>query len=145
MTEQELKTSLDAFYAGESTPEMEQELTRYFISATNVPDEFRADAAMFCAIHQSRAGSTPDSLETRIMNATVNRRKTNIRHLFPGLTASVAAAAAAILILTVGPAEPTSPYHEVTDPAEAGRIAMQVTEKLHSTFDKLTILNDMPL
>lgn len=144
MTEKELKQYLEAFYAGESTIEMERALTDYFLTATEVPAELQADAAMFRAMGRIES-DVPADLEHRIIDATVNRAPKRIfRRTLP--FGMAAAAAAALLLVTLHNAEPAaSPYREVTDPDEAGAIAMQVGEKLLKTVDKLTILNNLPI
>lgn len=139
MNTEQLRKQLDAFYAGESTPQQERELREYFAGAHDIADEFRADAAMFRAINDA-AAEVPQDMEQRILAATTRRRPVHRRSIF----LAVAAAAAVALILVIQAPSP-SPYREVTDPAEAEAIVLDVTAKLQKTADKLAILNNLPL
>lgn len=139
MNTEQLRKQLDAFYAGESTPQQERELREYFAGAHDIADEFRADAAMFRAINDA-AAEVPQDMEQRILAATTRRRPVHRRSIF----LAVAAAAAVALILVIHAPSP-SPYREVTDPAEAEAIVLDVTAKLQKTADKLAILNNLPL
>ncbi len=139
MNTEQLRKHLDAFYAGESTPEQERELREYFAGAYDIADEFRADAAMFRAMTDA-AAPVPEDMEQRILAATTRRRPVHSRSIF----LAVAAAAAVALLLVIQAPSP-SPYREVTDPAEAEAIVLDVTAKLQKTADKLAILNNLPL
>lgn len=140
MNTEQLRKHLDAFYAGESTPEQERELREYFAGAYDIADEFRADAAMFRAMTDA-AAPVPEDMEQRILAATTGRR--TARHSRSIFLAVAAAAAVALLLVIQAPSP--SPYREVTDPAEAEAIVLDVTAKLQKTADKLAILNNLPL
>lgn len=138
MTTEILRRYLNDFYNGTSTPQQEHELRQFFLSTDDVDEEFRADAVMFRAMSGS---TTPHNLEERILKATVKRPR--IRRLLP-LPYIAAAAAIALIILTT-PAKGTDNYREVTDPAEAETITIQVAQTLQKSVNKLEILNNLPL
>lgn len=139
MTNDLIRKYLDAFYDGTSTPAQEEALRNYFLSTTDVDDAFRADAAMFCAMAQEI--SVPDNLKDRILDATVRRRRV---HHWP-IASSIAAAAAIALIIITAPPEQTSNYREVTDPAEAQAITMEIASTLQKSVNKLEIINNLPI
>lgn len=138
MTNSLIRKYLDSFYDGTSTPAQEEALRSYFLSATDVAEEFRTDAMMFRAMAQEI--SVPDNLKDRILDATVRRR-----HIRRWSIASIAAAAAVALIIITAPPKPTSNYREVTDLAEAQAITMEIATTLQKSVDKLEILNNLPL
>lgn len=139
MTIEKLRQLLDEFYAGQSNPARELELREYFATHADVDSEFAADAALFRAM-DSASADMPADLGARIERATVGRRARRVLRL--PLIGSVAAAAAVVLILvSIAPSQ--SPYREVTDPAEATEIAMQVSQKLQKNVNKLKLLNNI--
>ncbi len=95
---------LELYYEGETSPEQEDTLMDYFAACEDVPEEYAADAAMFRALAESRAGALPtppDDLEARIVARTCGRSsKMRLRDkLLIWGSAAVAAAVAAVLVL----------------------------------------------
>lgn len=136
MNEERIKYLLNEYYAGSSTLRQEQELREFFASEADVPEEFKADAAMFRAMNA--APEVPADLEQRIIDATFKRPRR--RRLFLPL---IAAAACMAVIITVGikivgpsvtmadeqPALADN-YREVTDQAEAEAIVRNIARTL---------------
>lgn len=145
MNEEHIRQLLDAFYSGSASAEQEEQLRGFFASLADVPEEFKADAAMFRAMQQvsDSTGNVPADLEERILDATVRRPSgSRIRRL---LLPIIGAAAAVALILAIGLRPDAAPtlgeqseladanYREVTDPSEAEAISRMLARKLTRT------------
>lgn len=109
MTENRLRTLLQLYYDGETTPEQERELAAFMTSDAPVAPEFVADREMFRALASARI---PDGFDRRLeesvddMLAKTPRRR---------LTAWIAGAAACTLL--VGTAfEAYKAYDGIGDP-----------------------------
>ncbi len=130
MNEEKLKYLLDLFYSGESTPEIEEELRRFFASESPLSDEFQAEKAMFRAMSQQP--EIPIDLKKRIEDATFGKRKR--LNLLILQISGIAAAIAILFTLTFNPVQKQSTYREITDPAEAYALLCMVDAELQAAL-----------
>jgi len=107
-----IRELLRIYYEGDSTAAAEDELIRYFTTASTVAAEFEVDAAIFRAMADSRAkfGNVPLDLEERILDATVNHRSNKC---IVWIFRVVSMAAMLALLIGVG----IRIYHEEPQPA----------------------------
>lgn len=134
MNEEKLKYLLEQFYCGLSTPEMEDELRRFFTSDMTVSDEFKADKAMFLAMNST--AKMPENLEKRITDVTIGRRKKRLKQLILRISGITTTAAAIIALMFIPNHKPASEsaYREITDPEEARTILCMIDQELQAAL-----------
>lgn len=134
MNEEKLKYLLEQFYSGMSTPEMEDDLLRFFSSDSSIGDEYKADKAMFIAMNST--AKVPDNLQQRITDSTIGKHKIHLNRLILRLSGIAATAAAIIALIFIPQHEPTTEltYREITNPAEARAILCMIDRELQSAM-----------
>lgn len=104
-----IKSLLEKYYEGMTTPEEEKTLTEYFSSATDIPEELEADRKLFAVLGDTSGyADVPADLDARIMAAVDNttgakEKPTRRRFSWITVTGIAAAAAAIVVFLTVIP------------------------------------------
>lgn len=93
----DVRRLLTLYYAGESTPQQEAQLTEFFCNSdqASIPDDLKAERAFFAAV---RASQAPVDLEDRILNATCGKKSNRFGIRFVK-TISVAASLAVIALV----------------------------------------------
>lgn len=104
-----IKSLLEKYYEGMTTPEEEKTLTEYFSSATDIPEELEADRKLFAVLGDTSSyADLPADLDARIMAAVDNttgakEKPTRRRFSWITVTGIAAAAAAIVVFLTMIP------------------------------------------
>lgn len=135
-----IKRLLEKFYNGESTPEEEQELSAFFTSAEELPEELEADRKVFAALSEASAfGEAPADLDDNIMaaidaSAAPRRSASRLRRIFIGISA-VAAVVALVLFVPFGGEKPTS-----VNPAGS----QLASEKIIDTLKNMELVPEIP-
>lgn len=144
MTENNLKALLDKYYGGETSPEEELELKKYF-SGKDVLPGYEAEKEIFSHYSGQEKIPVPSSgFEMRIINAVKQLEKTKFKSDPRKKYITVFSAAAGILIIAITwfflnrNREPSDTF---TDPAlayaETMRILNEVSYKLNSGTEAL--------
>lgn len=108
-----IKDLLDKYYRGETTPAEDQELSEFFLSATNLPEELEDDRRLFAALADAESfGSAPADLDSKIMkviDASIAmeypaHRKSGrlIRRIFIAVSAAAVIALLMLIPLRIG-------------------------------------------
>lgn len=180
-----VRVLLDKWYDGTATAADEDALTLYFTTSEDIPEDLRADAAVFALPtekSQSMSEDIPSDLMAQVNGAIIAEKARKRRHAFWYTAASAAACACIAMVLglsekneltptigntyanavqqpqktsceaqTVTPsdiekAESDTPsevptamayddYHDVSDPAEAERIQLEVAALLSRSLN----------
>lgn len=141
MTQAQITSLLDKFYAGTSTVAEEQTLRRYF-AAEDCPPELEADRQTVLALSTPAAVEVPADLEKRIVSRLRPRRRPRVRLVYR-LSAAVTTIAAAVLLAFVlfaqkAPA-PTVYADTCTSPEQAAEqtraILVKMSEDLNLSLE----------
>ena len=75
MKTEEVRHMLASYYDGTATCDEVDALKRYFVEADSVPDDLKADAAVFRALASCESARVPGDLGQRIIDSTVGSRR----------------------------------------------------------------------
>lgn len=115
ITVEDVKHLLSLYYSGETTPDQEAALTRYFLSHSEVEPSLRDDRRIFIALANSRNQLVPADLHERIINATCGR-KSNYMRIFARIAAAAAClgAVATAMVMYMRSADPIAEPQQVS-------------------------------
>lgn len=106
------RTLLDRWYDGTATAADEDALTLYFTASANIPEDMKADAAIFglpAEMSQSTSEDIPSDLMTQVNGAIIAEKARKRRHAFWYTAASVAACACIVLVLDLSQSAELTP------------------------------------
>lgn len=130
------RTLLDRWYDGTATTADEDALTQYFTASANIPEDMKADAAIFglpAETSQSMSEDIPSDLMAQVNGAIIAEKARKRRHSFWYTAASAAACACIVLVLSLsGNTELTT----ITDNTYAN--AVQKPQKSDSKAQTIT-------
>lgn len=96
------RTMLDRWYDGTATAADEDALTQYFTASANIPEDLKADAAIFALPaekSQSMSEDIPADLMAQVTGAIIAEKARKRRHAFWYTAASAAACACIALVI----------------------------------------------